>query len=120
VIIEDTTQLLRVDNHIKIHLSFVSWSLNSTLIDINNIASSSQILIDLFPNPASDYLNIRFSEAKGYIGYIKVEIYDTWGKKLISQKNVNPVNLQSLSQGIYIVRIYIDNELVTTSKIIKE
>jgi hypothetical protein len=38
VIIEDTTQLLRVDNHATIHISSVSWTINNTLYGLNTLS----------------------------------------------------------------------------------
>jgi hypothetical protein len=118
VTIEDTTQLLRVDNHATIHISSVSWYINNTVTGVTEITnSSSQLIIDLYPNPTSGYLNVKSRETKGDLRF---EIYDMQGQKLFSQKNVDSINLHSLSRGIYIIKIYIDNSLVTTRKIIKE
>jgi hypothetical protein len=118
VTIEDTTQFLRVDNHATIHMSSVSWYINNAITGVTEItSSSSEINIDLYPNPTSDYLNVKSGETKAVISF---EIYDMQGQKLLSQKNVSSINLQNLSQGIYIIKIYFDNELVTTRKIIKE
>jgi hypothetical protein len=36
--VEDTTQLLRVDNHSTIHISSVSWTINDTLFVINTLS----------------------------------------------------------------------------------
>jgi hypothetical protein len=117
-IIEDTTQFLRVDNHASIHISAITWSINEYITDIKEItSSSSEITIDLYPNPTSDYLNVKWTNKKGDIRF---EIYDIHGRKLLSQRNANSINLQKLSQGTFIIKIYMDNDLVTTRKIIKE
>ena len=117
-IIEDTTQFLRVDNHASIHISEITWSINEYITDIKEItSSSSEITIDLYPNPTSDYLNVKWTNKKGDIRF---EIYDIHGRKLLSQRNANSINLQKLSQGTFIIKIYMDNDLVTTRKIIKE
>lgn len=119
VTVEDTTQLLRVDNHASIHISSVSWSINKTTTAIKKITSSStETNIDLYPNPTSGSTNIRFDEATK--GDTRIDIFDLQGQKILSFSNVNSIDLQSLSQGIYVVRIYINNNLVTTRKIIKE
>ena len=116
VSIEDTTQLLRVDNHI--HIYYVRWSIGNSTTGVNTIAgSSSEISVFLYPNPTSGYLNIKSEGATGNIGF---EIYDIQGRKVLSLGNVNSINLQNLSPGTYFIRIYIDNDLVSTRKIIRE
>ena len=130
VIVEDTTQLLRVDNHNSIHISLVTWSIvkNTTGNAVKNTAgeyditpSLSDIIVDFYPNPVSENINIEFQGV--IIGTIKLEIYDLQGKKIkisrLQRDIVNSINLNNLSQGIYLARIYIDNTLITTRKIIK-
>ena len=70
----------------------------------------------VFPNPVSDYLNIR-SENE----ILKIQIYDLLGKNLIKteQDNLASVNLSLLSPGVYIVKIFSD-EIVESKRIIKK
>jgi len=123
VMIEDTTQLLRVDNHSSIHISSVTWSVNKIITGIKDIKSStSEIVIDFYPNPASDLINIKFiGETKGKI---KLEIYDMQGIKQkvrsLGNSEVNSIDLSNLKQGIYIAKILIDNKLITSRKIMKQ
>jgi hypothetical protein len=123
VIIEDTTQLLRVDNHSSIHVSSVTWSVNKIITGIKDItSSSSEIVIDFYPNPASDLINIKFTgETKGKI---KLEIFDMQGVtqkvRSLGNSEVNSIDLSDLKQGIYVAKVFIDNNLITTTKIIKK
>lgn len=123
VTIEDTTQLLRVDNHSTIHISSVSWSINKIITGIKDIKSShSEIVIEFYPNPAPDYINIRFiGETKGKI---KLEIYDMQGKKQkvrsLSNSDVNSIDLNDLKPGIFVAKVFIDNSLITTTKMIRK
>lgn len=118
VTIEDTTQFLRVDNHAAIHISVITWSNDTVSSGVKKITgSSSEIIIDLYPNPTSAYLNVKLEGTKGDIRF---EIYDMKGQKLLSQENVRSIDLQNLIHGIYLIKIYIDNDLITTRKIIKE
>jgi hypothetical protein len=122
VTVEDTTQLLRVDNHASIHISSVTWSILKTITGIKKItSSSSEINIDLYPNPASEYINIKLLGVTK--GKVKLEIYDMQGKKQkvcsLHSDEVNYINLDNLDQGIYLARIYIDNNLITSRKIIR-
>jgi len=90
----------------------------STSEFINNID------FKLYPNPAKNLINIQF-EANEYQN-IKIEIYDFIGKKIAS-KNEHLVNtknstikidLDNIQNGIYICKIFADNKLKTTEKII--
>jgi hypothetical protein len=123
VTIEDTTQLQRVDNHSTIHVSSVFWSINITRTGIKDIiSSSSEIVIDIYPNPASDIINIKLNgETRGKL---RLEIYDMQGKKQkvrsLYSAEVNSIDLNDLSKGIYFAKIFNDNNLVTTSKIIRK
>jgi hypothetical protein len=118
VTIEDTTHLLRVDNHASIHISVVTWSNDTTISGIKQINGyTSEVFIDLYPNPTSDYLNVKWGGIKGDIRF---DIFDMKGQRMLAKENVNSINLQNLSHGIYLVKIYIDNDLITTRKIIKE
>jgi hypothetical protein len=122
VTIEDTTQLLRVDNHSTIHISSVNWIINKIITGIKEITnSSSEIIIDLYPNPISQYINIKLQGVTK--GKIKLEIYDMQGKKQkvcsLQNDEVNSINLDNLDQGIYFAKIFIENNLITSRKIIK-
>ena len=68
----------------------------------------------LYPNPANDVLNITLTDAR------HVEIYDLMGKMVLSESNPNaPINISSLPQGVYIVKIFAENECYT-EKFIKK
>jgi hypothetical protein len=123
VTVEDTTQLLRVDNHATIHISSVTWTIIKNITGIKDITgSSSEIIFDLYPNPASDLINISLQGDKGE--KVKLEIYDMQGKRRkVRSLNVNEVNsigLYDLDQGIYILKFFIDNNLITTRKVIRK
>jgi len=123
VTIEDTTQLLRVDSHATIHVSSVSWSINKISTGIKDItSSSSELIIELYPNPASETINVKLI---GYTsGKITLEIYDMQGKRLkvlaLYSDEVNSVDLGDLNQGIYVAKIFVNNKQITSSKIMKQ
>jgi hypothetical protein len=122
-IIEDTTGMLKVDAHASIHLATVSWTIDKGVTGIKEIRSSvSDITIDLYPNPASQYINVRLSgEIKGRI---KIEIYDMHGKRLkissLHSDQINTINLNDLEGGVYLVKIFADNNLVSSRKMIRK
>lgn len=71
----------------------------------------------VFPNPSTDFLNIKnTNNDKIY----SVAVLDIIGRKVLEQKeNTSKINIQSLEQGIYFLKIY-SNEKIYSSKFIKE
>ncbi len=70
----------------------------------------------LYPNPTSNQFKIDFSIDKNE--KVNVSIYNTLGMKLLNPINSNfengshslPINTDSLSNGVYIVKIEIGNQ----------
>lgn len=83
------------------------------LIGLDNEIENNPTLI-LYPNPMSDELNILSNHR------VKtVEIYDIFGRKLISKdKNIDLIDVSNLSNGVYIISISLDDK-VLNYKIIK-
>jgi hypothetical protein len=120
-VIEDTTLLLRVDNH-TIHISSVTWEISKNITGVKTITSStSEIIIDLYPNPATEYINVWLrGETKGNI---KLELYDIQGKRLrvsyLHSDTVNSIDINDLDSGIYFAKIFIDKSLIGSRSIIR-
>jgi hypothetical protein len=57
--------------------------------------------INIYPNPASDVINIDVS---GYLQYA-VYLYDLNGKLLINEVNQTNIQIDKLPQGVYILEI---------------
>lgn len=79
----------------------------------------SSVNAELFPNPATKYLNIHFNQSNYIIN--KIEIYDIYGKLLYSME-VNDdsanINVSHLAAGIYVAHIFTDKG-VTNKKFVK-
>ena len=59
---------------------------------------------DIYPNPASSYLNIKTKHETG--NYLRISIFDIYGKTYINDINSGtPVNITGLNSGIYFIRI---------------
>jgi hypothetical protein len=86
------------------------------LIVINNLAETeTKNSISIYPNPTNNYLNVNGIELNS-----EYRIYNTTGRKIIQGIffNSNPINIQTLENGIYYIEIkYID--LKTTKKFVK-
>ena len=94
-------------------------------LDISNniLSTSSNALasaITLYPNPASDYVNLSFIEAgEDY----KIEIYDALGKKVLKKNYISSssderIYLNGISAGIYFINIYSDTDQITKKLIV--
>ena len=68
----------------------------------------------IYPNPASSELNLSLEDVS------RVEIYDLLGKMILSEERPeSKINVSSLMQGAYFVKIYTDNDCYT-EKFIKQ
>ena len=62
-------------------------------------AEPQKISLSIYPNPATDLVNIRTSEK-----IINVSLFDMSGRKIEVSYNNGQVNVNTLSKGIYILR----------------
>ena len=76
----------------------------------NNIEELSS-LFNTFPNPAKDILTIQGS-------YISVDVYDVYGKLVLSAESAKTINVSSLSNGIYMLNINTEKGTATQKIII--
>ena len=92
------------------NLSDWSPAINVTTTGIENWLESS---VNLYPNPAKEYVDIRVD---GDLNVTMMEVYDVYGK-LINTVNVidNPtrINVSSLANGMYFVRVTTEKGSVT-------
>ena len=74
-------------------------------ISIDNIRTKSSLKI--YPNPATDVININFDNKIDYI-----EIYNVSGQKVFeTQNNKNSINVSEYPTGIYVIKIKNDKTL---------
>lgn len=82
--------------------------------------NSDMNTVKVYPNPTTDNVVIELSEN---INATHVNIYDVFGKLAGSQSlnnNDNVVSMSNLTSGVYFLRIFNDNAIVGTAKIIKK
>ncbi len=78
---------------------------------------SASNLAKVYPNPATDFVNIQ---AKDGVHLEEVSIYNMQGQKLISaQQNLESINLQQLSAGLYLISIK-TNQGIASYNLIKK
>lgn len=85
--------------------------------DIDEIdESNGQNSISIYPNPANSVIKI-FNDSNFNIE--KIEIIDLLGRNVISVKNSNEINVSSLPEGQYFVKIHGDSTIVRKISITK-
>lgn len=71
--------------------------------------------LKIFPNPATNYINIISNDA----GLKNVEIFDVLGKQVLKTVTEQTVNVSSLLSGIYMVKVTQEGKTSTRKLVIK-
>ncbi len=74
--------------------------------------------IVVYPNPATDQVTIDLAEYKG----VKIEIFDTNGKKLLTEKaksSQQTISISKLAPAVYVLRVIKDGQIVQSLKVVK-
>lgn len=78
---------------------------NDTPVANRNVANGIELLV--YPNPAGDFLNVRFPGANA--GAMRVDLFAVAGRKVFSDLEVNAgtleLDLTSLTPGFYFLRV---------------
>ena len=66
-------------------------------------------LITIYPNPTGDFININAAE-----GFLSVSVHNMSGQRLINHNgNLKRVDVQSISNGIYLLGIKTKTQIIT-------
>ncbi len=78
---------------------------------------NNDISVSLYPNPASEFLNIN---VKGNLVDGSVKILSALGTEVFSESldNFRKIDLSDLKNNVYIVNVYSKDELVQTSRFV--
>lgn len=88
------------------------------------VVNSTSPTIEIYPNPAYDMFKLKCTGVAG--DRIQIVIANTIGQRLIDLQvpctngNEQAVDISSLTTGLYIVSVYIDNTSVRTIKLLKK
>lgn len=117
----DNSPFLKVDNHVTLHVSTITWLLNKTLATVE--MSSSQRSFSVYPNPATSQIFVK--DMRGTLKNITVEILDMSGRTLRTPK-IQPAGSNAFSLQVgdlisqqYILKVYENKNLILTQKFIK-
>jgi hypothetical protein len=85
---------------------------------VKDIYYHSLKYFNIWPNPATDYININTGEMQ-LSGSAYVSIIDIYGRELMKVPFSEQVNISSLHDGIYTILIYMNGRPVSNNRIIK-
>ncbi len=108
--IEDTSTMLRVNNHKNIHLTYVEWEIQKSISSINITSYSDQFEIEIYPNPTQDDMNLEIQSEKNYS--LELNITNSEGKilqnfniKKLQNKFQQKFSIKDLVPGIYFAQL---------------
>lgn len=123
----DTTSLSRSDTHPVTHIYTVTWNVtrNSLVAPPLPNARQNHIRLNLYPNPADDYLNIDYSLEQA--GRVRIDILSADGRLALQvqpeaqQEGSHSLrtDLSTLTAGTYIVQLQIDGTLHTEKIVVQ-
>jgi hypothetical protein len=79
--------------------------MNNNWFAPTSIQKLSNAEVVVFPNPANQLITIS-----GLKQYKQIDMYDLYGRKVLSVHNSRTLNTENLSPGQYILRIYDGND----------
>lgn len=86
---------------------------NTTLGTTNEIVTNN--IIQIYPNPTTNFINISTKKK-----ITSAEIYDINGRQLLKTNNVeNKISVENLPNGMYLLKLQLENGATKTEKIIK-
>lgn len=123
VTVTDATSLLKVDNHETIHVYTVTWNITKSALGIEDIITEeNRYNIKMYPNPGNSVIHLKLESDTD--SKLKVEIVSLDGKRVkrasISAYQTKQLNIDHLSQGIYVVNFYSKNARIASKKLVKQ
>jgi hypothetical protein len=83
-------------------------------LGVNEI--TEQQSVSIFPNPTQNILNILTQEI-----IEEISVYDLLGKKMnFVQSGTNTIDISSFANGMYIIKVTVENDKIISAKFIKE
>ncbi len=83
---------------------------------VSNVNKLNLETVDIFPNPATNIINIEVEN----VLELEVTIYDLTGKLILKTVNQSRINISSLAQGVYLLKITdLGSKRQLTERIIK-
>jgi hypothetical protein len=118
----DTSSLSRPYEDETYHQIEVEWVVSSGPLGTEDVEIIKRYAISLYPNPAYHYVNLQLlGEGKGEA---HIQLYDLKGSEVQSYILTFPgshsLDLNGLEAGIYLVKISLDGNYLSSRRIIKQ
>ena len=82
--------------------------------EVEDVEEVIENTIGFYPNPTQSIVNVE-NVADGS----SIQVYNSVGKLVINETNVNTIDLSAYPNGLYLMRVVTNNEIVSTQKIVK-
>lgn len=82
------------------------FSFMLTATGIQAVTDDSGVIV--FPNPATNFVSIKSEKA-----IQKLEVFDSFGKLMLTANNGNKINISQWQKGLYYIRINMDEKCIT-------
>ena len=120
--VEDTTLLVRTENHTTVHCNTVKWRISNEVETGITVIESDEYEFSVGPIPFSDELTFSQKHPAGDL--IRMELYSIEGIRVVHGvfRNNTPAVLSTdhLAPGIYILKVFIADKEVYSRKVTKE
>ena len=111
--------MVEAQNHTFIDSIQVTFTIGGVNCILGNKSlSKNDFKFSVYPNPATDVLNINIENLEGNAS---VSVYDIVGKQVATSKlnnGTNTLNVENLTAGVYFYSIRKDNTIIETKKVV--
>jgi hypothetical protein len=80
-------------------------------VSINDLLNEAERILNVFPNPAYDKINISLNHSNYLTGEIEIKIFDVLGRLVYSHKKSSPgfhsetIDISKLTPGLYSIEL---------------
>lgn len=101
----------------KIYAFIRNGIVTADVLNLTGINANKEIAISLYPNPVNSSLNIHNIISSDVN---KIEVYSITGELMLSENNSTNINVENLSNGMYILLLELKDGSMGRTKFIKE
>ena len=91
------------------------------------IASHSDGILRIYPNPTNDIVNVRFTNGNGKWENTEIRVYDVYGRLLRTVETCHGASLQTMqidlshyATGVYLIQLVNNGNVMAVRKVVKE
>ncbi len=123
----DTTKYIRKSSHSRVHKNTITWDFDAGTSGVHEL-KKEKFNLDIFPNPATDFISLRYELSKS--GSISINLIGIDGKQLellrqsrrLSGYYNEMFNLKkyNLASGTYYLEILLDDDRLSLPLIVQK